>query len=63
MQVPFLDMPCPAPPHPLHTPHPTPPLLPTYAQPSEILRYEQYNEKHGAKLVGGDGEEEEEEEW
>lgn len=33
-------------------------------EPAEIERYEQYNVKHGAKLAGAGGEEEdEEEEW
>jgi hypothetical protein len=31
-------------------------------EPSEIERYEQYNIKHGAKLVGS-AQEEEEEDW
>jgi hypothetical protein len=34
-------------------------------EPAEIERYEQYNQKHGAKLAGscGEGMEEEEEDW
>lgn len=33
-------------------------------EPAEIERYERYNEKHGAKLAGAGGpEEEEDDEW